>query len=158
MQSFRLQSLEGDLTTMKSFKPKDSEKLLQGMKQEFRAKRGTCTSQEKVNQNLDIDKEQDSLDATSQRIELKVFKYLNSPRIDQETIISREAYIGLSCRIQKATEKGNQRDVTSHSKEYPSGRVTGRKARGPPVAGGNKLQVEDGFFFPSLHKINRGFF
>ena len=36
-------------------------------------------------------------------------------------------------------------------------RVTGRKARGPPEAGGNKLQVAD-FFFPSLHKIKRGFF
>ena len=38
-------------------------------------------------------------------------------------------------------------------------RVTGRKARGSQVAGGNKLQVADVFFFfPSLHKMKRGFF
>ena len=36
-------------------------------------------------------------------------------------------------------------------------RVTGRKARGPQAAGGYKLQVAD-FFFPSLHKIKRGFY
>ena len=142
---------------MKNFKLKGSEKLLQGMKQEFKYKRGTRTSQENVNQNLDLDKKQDSLDATSQRIGLKVFKYLNSPRIDQEIIVSREAYTGLSCRIQKATEKGNQRNVTSHSKEYPSERVTGRKARGPQVAGGNKLQVADVFFFPTLTKLKEAF-
>ena len=39
-----------------------------------------------------------------------------------------------------------------------SERVTGRKARGLQVAGGNKLQVADFFSFLSLHKIKRGFF
>ena len=33
--------------------------------------------------------------------------------------------------------------------------LTGRKARGPQVAGGNKLQVSD-FVVPFLHKIKRG--
>ena len=36
--------------------------------------------------------------------------------------------------------------------------VTGRKARGLQVAGGNKLQVADFLFPPSLYKIKRGFF
>ena len=35
-------------------------------------------------------------------------------------------------------------------------RVTGRKTRGPQATGGNKLQVAK-VFFPSLHKITRGF-
>ena len=36
--------------------------------------------------------------------------------------------------------------------------VTGREARGPQASGGNKLQMADFFFFPSLNKIKRGFF
>ena len=41
-------------------------------------------------------------------------------------------------------------------------RTTGRKARGPQAAEGNKLQVADVlcfvlFCFPSLHRIKRGF-
>ena len=36
-------------------------------------------------------------------------------------------------------------------------RVIGRKAKGPQAAGGNKLQVADGFIL-FLHKIKRIFF
>ena len=39
-----------------------------------------------------------------------------------------------------------------------SERVTGKKARGPDTAGGNKLHVAGFFYFPSLHKIKRGLF
>ena len=53
--------------------------------------------------------------------------------------------------------KETQGDSAEDPGLLQSERVTDRKARHPQAAGGNKLKVAD-VFFPSLHKIRRGFF
>lgn len=91
------------------------------MTQEFRYKTGTWTTYEKVNQTLDPDQEQESLDDMYHRIGPMLFKYLLrvSHGWDWSRKSNQQAYIGLSYKIQKAAEKGNQADVSLSLQRIP---------------------------------------